>query len=137
MTIAKRSAFTMMEMMVVLSIIGMIAALMGPRIMRYMSEAKISSTKATMSTIKGALMEYSIHVGHLPKSLDGLKENIENSKRWKGPYFAKEFEDGWNNEIIYNRPPQVYTKDYRKYELISYGELGEGSDQSEWVYDGM
>ena len=136
----KSNAFTMVEMMVVLFIIGILAALVLPRVMEYMSKGRKTGTEAMMVNVKGALADYSMDLGHIPSSreggLDALKENTTNSPKWKGPYFTQDLDDKWGNPFVYNRPPQITGKKFKYYELISYGEGGEGSPEEEWIVQG-
>lgn len=138
-----QDAFSLMEIMVVVAIIGFLVALVGPRAMNMLGKAKITATKANLSQLKDAIIEYQTDIGHIPKREEGglqalleapNKENI--AKKWKGPYIKEDqLEDKWGNEIIYHTPPEVHKKEYKRFELISLGEdEEEGGDND--IHDG-
>ena len=132
-----RSAFSLMEIMVVVFIIGLIFSMIGPRIMTYMAKAKERSTEAKLNNIKQALMDYSMEVGYYPQKLQDLIENTSGAKKWKGPYWPvdKELKDDWGNDIVYNKPPQILKQDkgWKQFELISYGAGQDESNKEEWI----
>lgn len=121
----KQAAFTLLEMMVVVVIIGIIVSMIGPRIVGRMKKAKIQTTKATMARVKSALIEYSIDMGAFPSSREGLdvlidRPNVKNARKWDGPYLEGQEEvpvDQWGNEFEYNCPPERFKK-YRYFEII-------------------
>lgn len=122
-------AFSLIEIMVVVAIIGFLIALVGPRAMKMLGKAEITATKATLSKIKDAIVEYQTDVGHIPKSDEGgLKALLEKpskesvAKKWKGPYIEEaDLEDKWGNEIIYHTPPEVHRDKFKRFEIISQG----------------
>jgi len=130
-----REAFTLMEVMLAVAIIGILAAVAGPAIMRKWREVNINTTKSTMQSIKAALMDYRQDMGHFPTkregSLDALvqKPTVKGNERWDGPYLEGKSEmptDAWNNDFIYNTGTEITQKDRFKYfEIISYGANGE------------
>jgi len=120
-----QSAFTLIEIMIVVVIIAVLALMAGPRIIKLMGGLKVSSTKATISALKGGIERYHQDMGTIPKTLDDLLENPGGRKEkfWDGPYIDKREipVDGWNNEFEYHAPPTRY-KNYRYYELYSLGD---------------
>ncbi len=133
MIVRKKAAFTMIEIMVVLFIIGMMATLGGPRILRFMSMGKETGTTAYLNELKSALALYEMHIGHYPTKQEGeLRALVDRpsiqavAAKWDGPYIDEEkLNDKWGNEIVYNCPPQKHKDIYRYFEVISYGENGE------------
>ncbi len=78
-------------------------------------------------------------IGGYPRSLQNLVENVDNNPKWRGPYLEGQKEvplDKWNNAFIYNNPPKIFTKEYRTFELISYGEKGEAATPEEYLKTG-
>lgn len=136
----KRSAgFSIMEIMVVLFIIGLILSMVGPRIVKLMSGGNETATKATLSSLKNAAVEYQMDIGSLPRTLEHLVKNVDNNPKWRGPYLEGQTEvpaDKWGNAIVYNVPPKVFSDKYKSFELYSFGEKGEGSEQSEYLTQG-
>lgn len=140
MNVRLSKAFTMIEMMVVLLIIGFIAAIVIPQATKYFQSASEAKMKLRMSTIKSALMAYRMDFGSCPSSREGgLRALIENPRpndeeyrkferlgRW--PYVAegeKGITDDNGEPFIYNNPPEKFKK-YRIYEIIW---VGKGTDE--------
>ena len=71
----KRSAFTLIEVMIVVVIIAVLALMAGPRIIKLMGGLKESTTKATISALKGGIERYHQDMGTVPRTLDDLLEN--------------------------------------------------------------
>ena len=142
----KQNAFSLMEMMVVLFIIGLILSLMGPQIAKIFGKAKVSGTQSILSQLKSSILEYNMDIGHFPrKDEGGLNALIEPPSRaeiaqkWSGPYAKEDFlRDKWDNDIIYNFPVEKYKDKFKNFEVISYGANGEegGTGQDSDLYDG-
>lgn len=136
MTSQKQSAFTIMEVLIAVVIIGILATLAGPRIMDILRGVKASKTKAGMAALQGGLERYQMDVGKLPKKLDALIEmpkelrGTPREKKWNGPYIKGDdvLYDGWGEEYEYSAPPTRFKKEFKYYEIISYGPNGEESD---------
>lgn len=131
----KKSAFTIMEVMIAVFIIGILATLAGPRIMDMLRQVKVSQTKAKLAALQGGLEQYQMDVGKLPPTLNALLEvppNLPPTQRnkWRGPYVKGEnvLADAWGGEFEYHAPPARYKKEFRYYEIYSFGIDGEESD---------
>lgn len=132
MVTRKSQAFTMLEIMVVLFIIGLLATFGGPQVLKFFAAGKEKATQTYLNELVGALQMYEMHIGHYPKKEEGgLRALVEPPSRpelaskWDGPYISEDkLEDKWGNEFIYNAPPEKH-KNYRYFEVISYGEKGE------------
>ena len=145
MNCVKRDGFTLIEIMVVVVIIGLLVATIGPGIMERLGKGRKGAAKSMMSNIKGALMQYNMDIGRFPSTkegLNGLIENVGKSSKWQGPYkMTNDLEvprDSWERDFVYNAPPQILgkKKGYKYFELISYGENGEGSPEEQWLVIG-
>jgi general secretion pathway protein G len=127
--IRNRSAFTLTELMLVVVIIGILAAIVIPRIAGKSEQARITRVQADIKGgIKAALDSYEIDNGTYPRSLDDLLKAPSNAKNWKGPYFDPPQlpTDPWGNAYVYHfpgkHPPLAY-------DLLSTGPDGkEGTD---------
>lgn len=134
----KQGAFTLMEVMIAVVVMGILATLAGPQILKKLATIKLNQTKSTMSAIEAALSDYRQDMGPLPQRLDELvvRPTGKGSDRWDGPYIkgAKEIPlDAWNNEFEYNKGQNIKHKDiYKYYEIISYGPTGE-EDESDYI----
>ena len=138
----KRSGFTLVEIMVVVVIIGMLAALVGPRLMGQSDEARITTTRTQIKNIEQALELFHLNNGFFPTTDQGLIALIqkptmppEPRNYPNGGYLnAKSVpKDAWGNDFIYLCPG-----DEGDYDVVSYGkdgrEGGEGvnADISNW-----
>lgn len=142
MIYAKRSGFSMIEILVVVFIIGLLASLVGPRVINLMFKGQVSATKSTLQSLKAALADFKLDIGRFPTKSEGLDALVQNkikSPKWSGPYIEGKTEaplDGWDQEFIYNAPPEVYKDNYKSYEIISHGDPATEDDQTKWLKDG-
>jgi general secretion pathway protein G len=141
MVIKKQDAFTLMEILIVVVVIGILATLLGPRIAGAWKTIKINQTKTILAQVKAGIGNYYGDVGSFPKQLDDLLDPPSDSKRaarWKGPYVKGKNlpEDGWGNAFEYNSPPVRFGKEFRyqDYEIISLGPDGRESEDD--MHDG-
>ncbi len=125
--------FTLMELLVVLVILGLIAGILGPRVVDYLGGAKSDAAKLQIEEIDAALDLYKFDVGRYPNSSEGLQALIQaptGATGWRKPYFKKKVvpKDPWGNDYHYASPGQ-----HGSYDLYSYGadnrEGGEGDDK--------
>ena len=135
--------FTFIEIMVVVAILAILAALVVPRIMGRTDDAKRTATKVQIRNIEGALQLYKLDNGVYPSTEQGLKALIEKPsvgvipKKWKlGGYLPKLPEDSWQNPYKYLSPSPK--GDYEITSLATDGEVGgEGinADITNWNLD--
>src|SRR3954470_19585358 len=81
--------FTLVEMLVVITIIGLIMGLVGPRVLNYLSESKVKAAKIQMQSFASALDLFSLDAGRYPSSSEGLVALIRQTPGiagWIGPY---------------------------------------------------
>lgn len=125
--------FTLIELLVVLAIIGMLAGLVGPQVVKHLGESKTKTARLQIEELSSALDMYRLDVGRYPATDEGLAALIEqpsNAKVWNGPYLRKKRVpvDPWNNPYHYASPGQ-----HGKFDLFTLGadnaEGGEGEDQ--------
>jgi len=124
--------FTLIEIMIVVIIIGLLAALVAPRLFGKLSTAKLSSAKAQIELLGTALDTFRLDTGRYPTTEEGLKalrEKPSGVENWSGPYLPKEIPlDPWKKSYIYKSPGE-----HGEYDLISYGldgvEGGDGENQ--------
>src|SRR3954469_11616553 len=105
----RRSAgFTLVEIMVVLVVIGILAAAIIPQFMGTTHDAKVSTAKANVSELESALERFYIHMDRYPSNDEGLKVLVEapagEDKKWRGPYVKMVRADPWGNEYQYRAP---------------------------------
>jgi general secretion pathway protein G len=128
---ASQRGFTLIELLVVLAIIGLLAGLVGPQVMKQFAEAKPKTARAQIEELATALDMYKLDVGRYPGGDEGLQALIEqpaSAKFWNGPYLRKKKvpTDPWNNPYHYVAPGQ-----HGKFDLFSLGADGAegGSDE--------
>jgi len=120
--------FTLIELLVVIIIIGILAALVGPRLFGKVGTAKLKAAKAQVEMFGTALDTFRLDVGRYPTTEEGLKalrEKPSGAERWDGPYLPKEIpSDPWGRPYVYQSPGN-----HGEYDLMSYGADGvEGGD---------
>lgn len=128
----KRSGFTLVEIMVVVVIIGLLAALVGPQVIGRSDEAKVQATKVQISNFEQSLELFHLNNGFFPTTDQGLIALVEKPSMPPEPrnypsggYMKKLPKDPWDNDYVYICPGEK-----RDYDIISYGadrqEGGEG-----------
>ncbi len=101
--------FTLIELLVVLVILGLLASLVGPRIMKHVGESKTKTAMLQIQELGAALDLYHLEVGHYPATEQGLLALIEQPtslEQWNGPYLRKKVirNDPWGFEYHYRSP---------------------------------
>lgn len=131
-----RKGFTLIEVLVVLIILGLLAALIVPKLTGRVDEARIETTKLQLKSIKNALEQFKLDNGFYPTTQQGLKALVEKPttppepKNWK-QYMEKVPKDAWGHDFIYISPAGN-----KPYELKSVGPDGiEGTEDDISVWD--
>ncbi|WP_246164048.1 type II secretion system major pseudopilin GspG [Blastochloris sulfoviridis] len=101
--------FTLVEMLVVITIIGMIMALVGPRVLNYLSDSKMKAAKIQIQSFSSALDLFYLDVGRYPSSAEGLTALVRpdgGAGGWNGPYLKGGTvpNDPWGNSYVYRSP---------------------------------
>jgi general secretion pathway protein G len=121
-----RRAFTLVEMLLVVTIIGILAALVIPKIVGRSEQARETAAHADLSSIKTALDAFEVDNGFYPKSIQDLVTAPSNARNWHGPYLEKIPQDPWGNNYVYYFTGKHNTGSY---DLLSVGPDGkEGTD---------
>jgi general secretion pathway protein G len=133
--------FTLIELLVVIMILGLLAALVGPRLFGKVGESKQKAARVQIELLGAALDQFRLDVGRYPSTQEGLQAlqvNPGNVSGWEGPYLKKDVPpDPWRNPYQYKSPG-----DHGEYDLWSYGSdatpggEGEAADVTSWGADG-
>jgi general secretion pathway protein G len=106
-----RRGFTLIELLVVIIVLGLLATLVGPRILGRITEAKSATARTQLSLLETALDSYKLDVGSYPTSEQGLDALEKAPTRepvpisWRGPYLRRDLpNDPWGRPYIYKSP---------------------------------
>ncbi|MGB0582624.1 MAG: type II secretion system major pseudopilin GspG [Limisphaerales bacterium] len=103
----RKQGFTLVELLLVLVILGTLAAIVVPKMTGRGKQAKETAARTQISSFETALNTFEIDNGFFPSGNDGLGDLIappKNSTGWKGPYLDKIPLDPWGNEYVYENP---------------------------------
>jgi general secretion pathway protein G len=122
---ASEAGFTLIEMLVVITIIGMIMALVGPRVLNYLGQSKVKAAKIQIESLASALDLYYLDEGRYPTTSDGLGALVQrtgNATAWNGPYLKGDIvpADPWGRPYVYRSPGE-----HGAYDIVSYGSDGQ------------
>jgi general secretion pathway protein G len=124
----RERGFTLIELLIVMVILGLLAALVGPRMFGKVGKSKQKAAKAQMALFETALDTYRLDVGKYPttdQGLSALRAQPDGAERWDGPYLPKEIPlDPWGHPYEY----QSHSEN-GDFEIISYG--GDGTSGGE------
>jgi len=125
--------FTLIELLVVLVILGLLAGLVGPQILRYLGSAKSDTTRLQIEELGAGLDLFHLEVGRYPNTDEGLAALVEEPtgvSNWNGPYLKKKTipSDPWGNNYNYVSPGENGV-----YDLFSLGQdnMEGGEDENE------
>jgi general secretion pathway protein G len=134
----REAGFTLIEMMVVMVIIGLLMALVGPNLIGRVEKSKVQAAKIQIEELSSVLDMYRLDVGRYPNTQEGLaalRQRPFGVDRWDGPYLKKEVpKDPWDRPYMYRSPGEAG----RPYDLYSYGGdgtpggAGDGQDIAAW-----
>jgi general secretion pathway protein G len=121
-----QQGFTLMEMLVVLVVIGLIAAVAIPQVMKLLEGAKQKAARIQLETLSQSLSYYQLDIGSYPTTAQGLQALWQapgGTETWNGPYVRQERQllDPWGQPFVYRSPGQS-----GKFDLISLG--GDGKE---------
>jgi general secretion pathway protein G len=130
-------AFTLLELLVVVAIIGLLAGYVGPKFFGQLGKAEVKATRAQIDSLEKALDQYRLDVGRYPTTDQGLNALVVQPggiAKWSGPYLKKEVPvDPWGKAYQYKTPGE-----HGDFDLYSYGKdgipggSGENADIANW-----
>ena len=118
---AHNGGFTLIELLVVLVILGLLAGLVGPRVMKHLGTSKTKAAKLQVEELSAAMDLFRLDVGRYPAADEGLNALIQKPAgldSWNGPYLRKSLvpKDPWGYEYHYRFPGQ-----YGEFDIYSLG----------------
>jgi len=125
------SGYTLMELLVVLAILGLLAAIATPMVLHYLDSAKVSTAKTEVSNLAAGLDLYKYDVGRYPTTQEGLEALVsapQGVDNWNGPYVKKttKLTDPWGHPYNYKYPGS-----HGEFDLFSYGAHAEEAKNDE------
>ena len=115
--------FTLLELLVVMVIIGLLAAYVGPKYFSQIGKSEVKTARAQIVGLEKALAQFRLDVGSYPTTEQGLKALVArpaNLAKWDGPYLDKNLPpDPWGNPYNYKAPGE-----HGEFDLVSMGRDG-------------
>ncbi|PNG24536.1 type II secretion system protein GspG [Methylocella silvestris] len=108
---AGEAGFTLVEILVVITIIGLIMGLVGPRVLNYLSESKVKAATIQIESLSSSLDLYFLDMGRYPTTAQGLTALVQRpggATAWNGPYIKGNNVpiDPWAHAYIYRSPAE-------------------------------
>lgn len=131
----RSGGFTLIEILVVIAVIAMLAALVGPNVFQQVGSARDATARSQIEMLGAALDAYRLDNARYPTTEQGLSalwtrpttDPVPNN--WRGPYLRKDIPaDPWGGEFLYVSPGEVNTNGY---DLVSLGADGEPGGEGE------
>ncbi|HVZ91400.1 MAG TPA: type II secretion system major pseudopilin GspG [Rhizomicrobium sp.] len=132
------SGFTLLELLVVLAIMGMLAAIIAPQVIGYLGKSRTKAAQVQIQYIMQGLELFRIDVGRYPSQQEGLQALVTQAPtapNWNGPYLKKDsaLVDPWGNPYLYQIPGQHGEVDvYSLGQDKAPGGTGEAQDVGSW-----
>src|SRR4030088_3850265 len=104
-----QQGFTLVEMLVVITIIGLIMGLIGPRVLNYLNESKVKAAKIQLQSFGSAPDLFYLDAGRYPSTSEGLAALVQGTQgvaAWNGPYLkgGSVPSDPWSHPYVYRAP---------------------------------
>lgn len=133
------AGFSLLELLVVLAIMGLLAAIVAPQVIRYLGSSRSQTSKVQVQNTAAALELYRLDVGRYPTAEEGLKALVSapsTATGWNGPYLqqATALNDPWGKPYLYRVPG----RDGREIDVYTLGSdgseggSGEAKDVGNW-----
>lgn len=118
------AGYTLMELLVVLAILGLLAAIATPMVLHYLDSAKVSTAKTEVANLSAGLDLFKYDVGRYPTTQEGLEALVNppaDAENWNGPYVKKttKLSDPWGHPYNYRSPGS-----HSEFDIFSYGAAG-------------
>ena len=133
-----QSAFTLVELLLVLVILGILATVVLPKFAGTTERGRVTAAQTQISTFKTALDAFEVDMGFYPKGKGGLNDLIlqpRDAANWHGPYLQTDAipKDPWGNDYIYECPGRHNPSSYDLMSLGPDGKAGTDDDICNWT----
>ncbi|RLJ63526.1 type II secretion system major pseudopilin GspG [Sulfurisoma sediminicola] len=122
----RQRGFTLLELLVVVAIIGLLVAYVGPRYVSQIGKSETAAARAQIEALAKALDAFRLDTGHYPSAAQGLaalRERPASEAKWNGPYLQKDVPaDPWGKSYVYRLPSSNGSRN--DFDLLSYGRDG-------------
>ncbi len=125
----KANGFTLLELLVVLAILGLLYAIVGPQVIKYLSSSKSQTAQVQVKNVDAAMKLLRLDAGRYPNNQEGLNALVTQPQampNWRGPYLpnASALTDPWGQPYRYGNPGK-----HGEIDIYSYGsDNAEGGD---------
>ncbi len=130
-----RRAFTLIELLLVLVILGILAAIVVPKFAGRTDDARNAAAKTQIAGFSTSLDAYEVDTGSYPKGSEGLFDLVQapsDVQGWKGPYMKEVPVDPWGKPYVYVSPGRNNPSSYDIYSLGTDGREGTEDDITNW-----
>jgi general secretion pathway protein G len=132
----RQSGFTLVELLLVLVILGVLAAIVVPKFSNRTEQARQTAAVSQISTFSTALDAYEVDTGSYPQGKNGLSALVQqprDANGWRGPYLQKDVPlDPWGNPYVYECPGKHNTSGYDLSSMGKDGRAGTEDDVTNW-----
>ena len=131
----QQRAFTLIELLLVLVILGILAAIVVPKFAGRTEQARVTAAQTQISSFSTALDAFEVDNGYYPKGKSGLTDLVtqpRDAKNWHGPYLKDIPKDPWQNDYIYECPGRHNTTSYDLMSMGPDGRSGGDDDIANW-----